>query len=157
MADEGAFTGEVDVALLAGETDLAVYCLDVVPADRPLPAGTAFTAFLQRDDIRDAPVHPGGHTLAVLPAGTWTGISSVRRSAQLAEPPHLECVPFRGNANRRLAKLAAVEVDALLLAAAGLERMGRSDAITEVLSVGRMTPPIGAGILALQCRKETMR
>jgi hydroxymethylbilane synthase len=151
---KGAFTKEVDAALLAGEADLAVHCVKDVPADRPLPAGTLFAAFLKRDDIRDALVHPGGLTLDELPAGTRIGTSSVRRQAQLAAShPHLRCVPFRGNANRRLDKLAAGEADALLLAAAGLERIGRTDAVTEVLPPDVMMPPIGAGILALQCRE----
>jgi hydroxymethylbilane synthase len=132
-----------------------VHCVKDVPADRPLPAGTTFAAFLKRDDIRDALVHPGGLLLDELPAGTRIGTSSVRRVAQLADShPHLECVPFRGNANRRLDKLAAGEVDALLLAVSGLERIGRSDVITEVLSTETMCPPIGAGVLALQCRED---
>ncbi|MFF2503723.1 hydroxymethylbilane synthase [Streptomyces sp. NPDC058067] len=151
---KGAFTKEVDAALLAGEADLAVHCVKDVPADRPLPAGTVFAAFLARDDIRDALIHPGGLTLDELPPGTRIGTSSVRRIAQLAAAhPHLECVPMRGNANRRLEKLAAGEADALLLAAAGLERIGRTDVITEILSTDVMCPPIGAGILALQCRE----
>ena len=151
---KGAFTKEVDAALLTGEADLAVHCVKDVPADRPLPAGTMFAAFLKRDDIRDALVHPGGLTLDELPPGTRIGTSSVRRVAQLAAAhPHLECVPFRGNANRRLAKLAAGEADALLLALAGLERIGRTDVVSEVLDPETMMPPIGAGILALQCRE----
>ncbi|WP_432135392.1 MULTISPECIES: hydroxymethylbilane synthase [unclassified Streptomyces] len=151
---KGAFTKEVDAALLAGEADLAVHCVKDVPADRPLPAGTVFAAFLKRDDIRDALVHPRGLTLDELPAGTRIGTSSVRRAAQLAAShPQLRCVPFRGNANRRLEKLAAGEADALLLAVSGLERIGRTDVISEVLSPETMMPPIGAGILALQCRE----
>ncbi|WP_412074881.1 hydroxymethylbilane synthase [Streptomyces xanthophaeus] len=152
---KGAFTKEVDAALLNGEADLAVHCLKDVPCDRPLPAGTMFAAFLERDDIRDALVHPGGLTLDQLPAGARIGTSSVRRVAQLAASrPHLECVPFRGNANRRLEKLHAGEVDAVLLAVSGLERIGLTGVITEVLSTETMMPPIGAGILALQCRED---
>ncbi|AZK98321.1 MULTISPECIES: hydroxymethylbilane synthase [Streptomyces] len=154
LGGKGAFTKEVDAALLAGEADLAVHCVKDIPADRPLPAGTTFAAFLARDDIRDALIHPGGLTLDQLPPGTRIGTSSVRRIAQLAAShPELECVPMRGNANRRLEKLAAGEADALLLAAAGLERIGRTDVISEILSVETMCPPIGAGILALQCRE----
>ncbi|MFF8845159.1 hydroxymethylbilane synthase [Streptomyces sp. NPDC015127] len=152
---KGAFTKEVDAALLAGEADLAVHCVKDIPADRPLPAGTTFAAFLKRDDIRDALIHPGGLGLDELPAGTRIGTSSVRRRAQLAAShPHLECVPIRGNANRRLEKLYAGDADALLLAASGLERIGRTDVITEILSVETMCPPIGAGVLALQCREH---
>ncbi|MFE5731637.1 hydroxymethylbilane synthase [Streptomyces sp. NPDC056528] len=151
---KGAFTKEVDAALLAGEADLAVHCVKDIPADRPLPAGTTFAAFLKRDDIRDALIHPGGLTLDQLPAGTRIGTSSVRRIAQLAAShPHLDCAPMRGNANKRLAKLEAGEADALLLAVAGLERIGRTDVITETLPVDVMIPPIGAGVLALQCRE----
>jgi hydroxymethylbilane synthase len=151
---KGAFTKEVDAALIAGEADLAVHCVKDVPADRPLPAGTVFAAFLKRDDIRDALIHPAGLTLDELPAGTRIGTSSVRRKAQLAAShPQLECVPMRGNANRRLDKLAHGEADALLLAVSGLERIGRTDVIAEVLAPEVMCPPIGAGILALQCRE----
>ncbi|MFI9228274.1 hydroxymethylbilane synthase [Streptomyces rimosus] len=155
LGGKGAFTKEVDAALLAGEADLAVHCVKDVPADRPLPAGTTFAAFLKRDDIRDALVHPGGLTLDRLPAGTRIGTSSVRRIAQLAASyPHLTCVPMRGNANRRLEKLHAGDADALLLAVSGLERIGRREVITEVLSAETLCPPIGAGILALQCRED---
>ncbi|GLF94045.1 hydroxymethylbilane synthase [Streptomyces yaizuensis] len=155
LGGKGAFTKEVDAALLAGEADLAVHCVKDIPADRPLPAGTTFAAFLRRDDIRDALVHPGGLTLDELPAGTRIGTSSVRRVAQLAAShPELECVPMRGNANRRLEKLAAGDADALLLAVSGLERIGRMDVVSEVLSVEAMCPPIGAGVLALQCRED---
>ncbi|WP_405443572.1 hydroxymethylbilane synthase [Streptomyces avidinii] len=152
---KGAFTKEVDAAILAGEADLAVHCVKDVPADRPLPAGTVFAAFLERDDIRDALIHPEGLTLDRLPPGTRIGTSSVRRIAQLAAAhPHLECVPMRGNANRRLEKLAAGEADALLLAVAGLHRIGRADVITEIIPVDTLMPPIGAGVLALQCRED---
>ncbi|MBD0693118.1 hydroxymethylbilane synthase [Streptomyces sp. CBMA123] len=155
LGGKGAFTKEVDAALLAGEADVAVHCLKDVPADRPLPAGTVFAAHLRRDDIRDALVHPGGLTLAQLPPGTRIGTSSVRRTAQLASShPQLECVPIRGNANSRLAKLAAGDVDALLLAVSGLERIGERARITEILGVDEMCPPIGAGILVLQCRED---
>lgn len=155
LGGKGAFTKEVDAALLAGEADLAVHCVKDVPADRPLPAGTTFAAFLKRDDIRDALIHPGGLTLDELPAGTRIGTSSVRRIAQLAAShPELECVPMRGNAGRRMEKLAAGDADALLLAVSGLERIDRMDVATEVLSVETMCPPIGAGILALQCRED---
>ncbi|KWT61967.1 porphobilinogen deaminase [Streptomyces albus subsp. albus] len=155
LGGKGAFTKEVDAALLAGEADLAVHCVKDVPADRPLPAGTTFAAFLKRDDIRDALIHPGGLTLDRLPAGTRIGTSSVRRIAQLAASyPHLTCVPMRGNANRRLEKLHAGDADALVLAVSGLERIGRREVITEVLPADTLCPPIGAGILALQCRED---
>ncbi|MCX5339286.1 hydroxymethylbilane synthase [Streptomyces atratus] len=151
---KGAFTKEVDAALLAGAADLAVHCVKDIPGDRPLATGTVFVGFLARDDIRDALVDPGGRTLDQLPPGTRIGTSSVRRTAQLAAShPHLECVPIRGNANRRLARMAAGDADALLLAVAGLERIGRPDAVSEVIDPDVMVPALGAGALALQCRE----
>ncbi|SEK55169.1 hydroxymethylbilane synthase [Streptacidiphilus jiangxiensis] len=155
LGGKGAFTKEVDAALLAGEADLAVHCLKDMPGDRPLPEGTAVAAYLPRDDIRDAVVQPAGLTLAELPAGSRIGTSSVRRIAQIAAAhPELECLPIRGNANSRLAKLDAGEYDALLLAVSGLERIGQAERITQVLDADAMCPPIGAGILALQCRAD---
>ncbi|RAG81545.1 hydroxymethylbilane synthase [Streptacidiphilus pinicola] len=155
LGGKGAFTKEVDAALLAGGADLAVHCLKDMPGDRPLPEGTTVAAYLPRDDIRDAVVSPSGLRLDQLPAGARVGTSAVRRVAQLrAEYPELECVPIRGNANSRLAKLDAGEYDALLLAVSGLERIGQAQRITQVLEVDEMCPPIGAGILALQCRAD---
>ncbi|MEB8338551.1 hydroxymethylbilane synthase [Streptomyces endophyticus] len=154
LGGKGAFTKEVDRALLDGQADLAVHCLKDIPADRPLPEGCTFGAYLKRDDVRDALIDPAGRTLDELPEGTRVGTSSVRRVAQLAAShPHLECVPMRGNANRRMEKMAAGDADVLLLALSGLERIGRTDVITEVLSPEAICPPIGAGILALQCRE----
>ncbi|MER5440657.1 hydroxymethylbilane synthase [Streptomyces sp. NPDC002790] len=154
LGGKGAFTKEVDRALLDGQADLAVHCLKDIPADRPLPEGCTFGAYLKRDDVRDALIDPAGRTLDELPEGTRVGTSSVRRVAQLAAShPHVECVPMRGNANRRMEKMAAGDADVLLLALSGLERINRTDVITEVLSPEVICPPIGAGILALQCRE----
>lgn len=153
LGGKGAFTKEIDQALLDGRCDLAVHCMKDVPGDRPVPAGTVFAAYLARDDIHDALIHPGGLRLADLPAGTRIGTSAVRRIAQLASAfPHLRTVPIRGNANTRLAKLDAGEADALLLAVSGLERIGQAGRITDTLPVDVMCPPLGAGVLGLQCR-----
>ncbi len=155
LGGKGAFTKEVDEALLDGRADLAVHCMKDVPGDRPVPAGTVFAAYLPRDDIRDALVHSGGLTLGQLSPGARIGTCAVRRIAQLAQLyPHLETVPIRGNANTRLAKLDAGEADALLLAVSGLERIGHTSRITEILPVETMCPPIGAGVLGLQCRED---
>lgn len=164
LGGKGAFTREIDEALLAGEIDLAVHCVKDVPGDRPVPAGTVFAAYLKRDDLRDALVLPQDHpeagtcTLAALPGGSRIGTSSVRRVAHLAQRhPHLEPVPFRGNANSRLAKLDAGQVDAVLLAVSGLERIGLAHRISQVLSVEEMMPAVGSGTLVLQCRAEDER
>jgi hydroxymethylbilane synthase len=158
LGGKGAFTKEVDAALLSGEADLAVHCLKDMPGDRPLPEGTTVAAYLERDDIRDAVVLPEGHapiTLDELPQGARVGTSSVRRIAQLADThPWLECAPIRGNANSRLAKLDSGDFDALILAVSGLHRIGLERRISQVLDLDAMCPPIGAGILALQCRVD---
>ncbi|GIE92440.1 hydroxymethylbilane synthase [Actinoplanes regularis] len=156
LGGKGAFTKEVDSALLAGEVDLAVHCVKDVPGDRPAPAGTVLASYLARDDVRDCLVHPGGTRLEDLPAGARIGTSAVRRVAQLAlHWPHLNPVPIRGNANSRLAKLDAGEdYDALILAVAGLERIGRQDRITQVLDVDTIVPAVGSGTLVLQCRED---
>jgi hydroxymethylbilane synthase len=155
LGGKGAFTKEIDQALLDGRCDLGVHCMKDVPGDRPVPAGTVFAAYLERDDIRDALVYPGGLRLAELPPGTRMGTSAVRRIAQLARDfPHLHTVPIRGNANTRLAKLEAGEADALLLAVSGLQRIGQAGRITEVFPVDVMCPPVGAGVLGLQCRED---
>jgi hydroxymethylbilane synthase len=155
LGGKGAFTKEVDQALLDGTVDLAVHCMKDVPGDRPVPTGTVFACYLARDDVRDALIHPGGLTLQDLPAGTRIGTSAVRRVAQLARHhPHLQPIPFRGNANRRLAKLDAGEADAILLAVSGLHRIGATDRITQILPIDTMAPPVGAGVLGLQCRHD---
>lgn len=153
LGGKGAFTKEVDAALLAGDSDLAVHCMKDVPGDRPVPAGTVMAAYLARDDIRDALIDPAGRTLDELPAGTRIGTSAVRRIAQLAQHyPHLQTVPIRGNANSRLAKLEAGAADALILAVSGLQRIGATDRISQIIPIESMCPPIGAGVLGLQCR-----
>ncbi|MHA6764500.1 hydroxymethylbilane synthase [Streptacidiphilus sp. PAMC 29251] len=162
LGGKGAFTREIDEALLSGDVDLAVHCVKDVPGDRPVPAGTVFAAYLKRDDLRDALVLPATQrnslTLGQLPPGTRIGTSSVRRVAQLAQRyPELEPVPFRGNANSRLAKLDAGEVDAVLLAVSGLERIGLSHRIAQILDVEEMMPAVGSGTLVLQCRAEDER
>ncbi|CAM3355747.1 hydroxymethylbilane synthase [Stackebrandtia soli] len=155
LGGKGAFTKEVDAALLGGACDLAVHCVKDIPGDRPVPEGTDIVAFLERDDVRDAVVQPDGITLDDLPEGARIGTSSPRRAAQLAlHWPHLLPVPVRGNANSRLAKLDAGEYDALLLAVAGLERIDLTERISQILPVDAMVPAVGSGTLALQCRTD---
>ncbi|MDR7327962.1 MULTISPECIES: hydroxymethylbilane synthase [Catenuloplanes] len=155
LGGKGAFTKEVDAALLDGRVDLAVHCVKDVPGDRPAPAGTVMAAFMARDDVRDCLVHPGGLSIDALPAGTRVGTSAVRRVAQMAlHWPHLTPVPIRGNANSRLAKLDAGEYDALLLAVSGLERIGRPERITHPIGTDTIVPAVGAGTLVIQVRQD---
>ena len=155
LGGKGAYTKEVDSALLAGKVDLAVHCMKDVPGDRPAPAGTVLAAYLARDDVRDCLVHPVGTRIEDLPPGACIGTSAVRRVAQLAlHWPHLSAVAIRGNANSRLAKLDAGEYDALILAVSGLERIGQAQRVTQVLGVDSIVPAVGSGTLVLQCRED---
>ncbi|MEU8660128.1 hydroxymethylbilane synthase, partial [Actinoplanes philippinensis] len=155
LGGKGAFTKEVDQALLDGRADLAVHCVKDVPGDRPAPAGTVFAAYLARDDVRDCLVDPAGRRIDDLPAGTRIGTSAVRRIAQLAlHWPHLTPVPIRGNANSRLARLDAGEYDVLLLAVSGLHRIGMPERITQAIDVDTFVPAVGSGTLVLQCRQD---
>ncbi|MDP9794494.1 hydroxymethylbilane synthase [Catenuloplanes nepalensis] len=155
LGGKGAFTKEVDAALLDGRVDLAVHCVKDVPGDRPAPAGTLMAAFMARDDVRDCLVHPGGLSIGELPAGTRIGTSAVRRVAQMAlHWPHLTPVPIRGNANSRLAKLDAGEYDALLLAVSGLERIGLPERVTHPIGTDTIVPAVGAGTLVVQVRQD---
>ncbi|WP_433793266.1 hydroxymethylbilane synthase [Actinoplanes sp. CA-252034] len=155
LGGKGAFTKEVDQALLDGRADIAVHCVKDVPGDRPAPAGTVFAAYLTRDDVRDCLVDPAGRSIDDLPAGTRVGTSAVRRIAQLAlHWPHLTAVPIRGNANSRLARLDTGEYDVLLLAVAGLHRIGMPSRVGHTIDVDTFVPAVGSGTLVLQCRHD---
>ncbi|WP_406286514.1 hydroxymethylbilane synthase [Embleya sp. NBC_00896] len=155
LGGKGAFVKELDRAQLDGEVDLVVHCLKDVPGDVPLPEGLTIAAYLPRDDVHDCVV---GARLADLPDGARIGTSSVRRAAQLRRShPQLNPLPIRGSANSRLAKLDAGEFDALILAVAGLERIGESLRIAQILTTTQMLPAVGAGVLALQCRTDDER
>ncbi|MGC0421502.1 hydroxymethylbilane synthase [Embleya sp. AB8] len=152
LGGKGAFVKELDRAQLDDEVDLVVHCLKDMPGDVPPPDGLTVAAYLPRDDVHDCVV---GANLAELPPGARVGTSSVRRAAQLRrDHPHLTPLPVRGSANSRLAKLDAGEFDALILAVAGLDRIGEARRITRVLTTTEMLPAVGAGALALQCRTD---
>ncbi len=150
---KGLFVKEIEEALLRGEIDVAVHSLKDVPAT--LPAGLALVATPPRADPRDVLVSPLGVPLADLPAGIRVGTSSLRRRAQvLALRGDLELVEMRGNVDTRLAKLVNGTVDALLLAAAGLDRLGlRPDGLVS-LDPKQFVPAIGQGTLALEARAD---
>ena len=155
LGGKGAFTKEVDAALLSGDVDICVHCVKDVPGDRPVPEGTELVSYVARDDVRDAVVQPNAIPLSELPPGARIGTSSPRRTAQLAlHWPHLEPVPIRGNANSRLSKLDAGEYDALLLAVAGLTRIGLTERISQIIEPDTMLPAVGSGTLVLQCRSD---
>jgi hydroxymethylbilane synthase len=149
--DKSRWTGALEQALVAGEIDLAVHSAKDVPGE--LAEGTAIVAVPPREDARDVLV--GAPSLRALPAGARVGTSALRRRAQvLAASPELEVVELRGNVDTRLRKLAAGEVDALVLAAAGLRRLGRDDVVAAPLEGDVFVPAPGQGCLALQARAD---
>ena len=151
MLERGAFVKDLEAALLAGEVDLAIHSAKDMPTE--VPAGTVLAAFPIRGDARDALVTSDGSRLEQLPPGSRVGTESPRRRAFIRlERPDLVVAPIRGNVDTRLAKLDAGEVDALVLAAAGLERLGLAGRIAEALPVSRMIPAPGQGALAVQAR-----
>jgi hydroxymethylbilane synthase len=156
LGGKGLFVKEIDRALLTGQVDAAVHCMKDVPGDVPLPPGLVFAAYLAREDIRDCLVVPETSPatgLADLPAGARIGTSSVRRKAQLGRHrPDVAVHRVRGNVNSRLLRLDAGEFDALVLARAGLARIGYADRAAETFDTDVMCPAVGAGVIGLQCR-----
>jgi len=150
---KGLFVKEIEDALLARRVDFAVHSLKDVPA--ALPPGLALVATPARADPRDVLVSAGGVGLAGLAAGARVGTSSLRRRAQLlARRPDAVVVALRGNVDTRLRKLEAGEVDAILLAAAGLSRLGLKPAGTVPLAPEDFLPAIGQGALAIEARED---
>ncbi len=151
IGGKGLFAKEIDEALIAGRIDLAVHSLKDL--ETRLPEGVEIACVLPRDDPRDALLSPRAASLAALPQGAVIGTASLRRQAQLLRRrPDLRIVPLRGNANTRIAKLEAGEVDATLLALCGLERIGLAHLATEILPPEIMLPAVGQGALAVECR-----
>lgn len=156
IGGKGLFAKELEEALFDGRIDVAVHSAKDLPS--LLPDGLQIAATLPRADARDAFLSPKAATIGDLPRGSVIGTSSVRRQAQLlAKRPDLKIVMFRGNVDTRLAKLKAGEVDATILAAAGLERLGRLTEVQTVLSVDEMLPAAGQGIIALEIRADDER
>jgi hydroxymethylbilane synthase len=148
---EGVFVKELEAALLDGRIDLAVHSLKDLPL--AVPAGLELAAVTARDDVRDALVSRTGAGLAMLPAGARIGTSSLRRRSQLLRArSDLAMVDFRGNVDTRLRKLEQGQVDAIVIAACGLIRLGLEARITEFLDLDVMLPEPGQGALAVQAR-----
>ncbi|MCW2235755.1 hydroxymethylbilane synthase [Azospirillum canadense] len=148
---KGLFTKELEDALLDGRADLAVHSMKDVPTW--LPDGLEISTLLPREDTRDAFFSRAGQGVDDLPAGSVVGTAGLRRQAQILERrPDLTVVPFRGNVQTRLAKLDAGEVDATLLALAGLRRLGLTDRITAVLEPEVMLPAVAQGAIGIEIR-----
>ncbi|MFT4046354.1 MAG: hydroxymethylbilane synthase [Solimonas sp.] len=156
VGGKGLFVKELEQAMLEGRADIAVHSMKDVPAQQP--EGLVLAAFLDGEDPRDAFVSNRYATLAELPAGAVVGTSSLRRQAQLrAERPDLTVRDLRGNVGTRLRKLDEQQYDAILLAHAGLVRLGLGTRIRESFDVARFVPAIGQGIIGIECRSGDAR
>ena len=152
VAGKGVFVREIEAALLRGGIDVAVHSAKDLQSD--VPPGLTLAAFCERADPRDCLVSPHG-ALDALPAGALVATGAPRRVAQLRHRrPDLRFTEIRGNVDTRLAKLARGDADALVLAVAGLERLGRADVITERLPVDVCLPQVGQACVAVQCRAD---
>jgi hydroxymethylbilane synthase len=153
VGGKGLFVKEIEEALIQGAVDLAVHSMKDMPSQIPDPLHLA--AVPRREDPRDAVISRQGQKLADLPPGATVGTSSLRRQAQLwAFRPDLQIVSLRGNLDSRLRKLREGMFQAIILAAAGLHRLGWGDRITEYLSPEVSLPAIGQGALAIECRRN---
>lgn len=153
VGGKGLFVKEIEEALLERRADIAVHSIKDMPAT--LPGGLAITCIPQREDPRDVLVAPRYGALADLPRGAKVGTSSLRRAASLlAVRPDLAIVPLRGNVDTRLRKVDAGEADAIVLARAGLVRLGLGDRATEVLAPEVSLPAVGQGALGIESRVD---
>jgi hydroxymethylbilane synthase len=156
VGGKGLFVQEIDEALREGRVDLAVHSLKDLPAERP--KGLVLAAFPRREDPRDVLVASTATRVGSLPLGARVGTSSLRRSVQLlARRPDLTAAAIRGNVDTRLRKLRQGEYDALVLAAAGLRRLGLLDATATALEPEEMLPAVGQGTLGVEAREDDAR
>jgi hydroxymethylbilane synthase len=153
IGDKGLFTRELEVALLDGHIDVAVHSLKDLPTN--LPKGLMLGAVTRRGNPQDALVAPAGTTLANLRQGAVVATSSLRRAAQLLNiRPDITIVDVRGNVPTRIRKLKENGWDGMILAAAGLERLGLADEIAEVISCETMVPAVGQAALGIESRRN---
>lgn len=153
IGGKGLFVKELESALLSGEADIAVHSMKDVPVE--LPAGLHLPVILAREDPRDAFVSRRHARLSELPKGARVGTSSLRRRCQLkATRPDLEVLDLRGNVNTRLRRLDHGDFDAIVLAAAGLIRLGLVERIRHLIAPEDMLPAIGQGAIGIECRQN---
>lgn len=150
IGGKGLFIKELEEALERGDIDIAVHSLKDVPSI--MPDAFVLAGFLERADPRDAWVHPEGRAIAGLPAGAIIGTSAPRRRAQLAQLyPGLVIDDIRGNVDTRISKARGGAYAGIVLASAGLTRLGRADEITSYFAIDEMLPAAGQGIVAIEC------
>lgn len=151
IGGKGVFIKELEEALLEEEVDLAVHSVKDIPTD--VPSRLCFPAVCRREDVRDCLISAKGATLASLRRGARVGTSSLRRQAQLRHiRPDLDVRELRGNVDTRLRKVESGEYEAIMLAKAGLDRLGLSGRITEVMQPENFIPAVGQGAIAIQAR-----
>jgi len=151
VGGKGLFVKELEQGMLAGEADIAVHSMKDVPVD--FPAGLHLPTILEREDPRDAFVSERFDGLDDLPEGARVGTSSLRRQCQILERrPDLRIEPLRGNVNTRLARLDGGDYEAIILAAAGLKRLGFGSRIRAILETTQSLPAIGQGAIGIECR-----
>ena len=153
IGGKGLFVKELEQGMLEGSADIAVHSMKDVPVD--FPVGLHLAAILSREDPTDALVSNNYSTLNELPTNARIGTSSLRRQCQIKERfPKADVMPLRGNVNTRLAKLDAGDYDAIILASAGLKRLGMAERITQSLDTGVSLPAIGQGAICIECRVD---
>ncbi|QOV64268.1 hydroxymethylbilane synthase [Kosakonia pseudosacchari] len=156
VGGKGLFVKELELALLENRADIAVHSMKDVPVD--FPQGLGLVTICERDDPRDAFVSNRYHSLDELPAGSIVGTSSLRRQCQLAEHrPDLVIRSLRGNVGTRLSKLDNGEYDAIILAVAGLNRLGLGSRVRTALSPETSLPAVGQGAVGVECRLDDTR
>jgi hydroxymethylbilane synthase len=156
VGGKGLFTKEIEDALLSGAIDLAVHSAKDMPTQ--LPDGLMLAACLPREDVRDVFISRKAANLRDLPHGAVVGSASLRRQAMVRRlRPDIAVVPFRGNVETRIRKLDAGEVDATLLALAGLKRLGLADKATALLDVDDFPPAVGQGAVTIEARGDDAR
>ena len=159
IGGKGLFTQELEAELLSGRVQAAVHSLKDLPTENP--KDLTIGAITIRAEVRDGLISPRGYTLDTLPQGALLGTSSLRRAAQmLAARPDLQIEPLRGNVDTRLRKVQEGQYDAIILAGAGLVRLGLAEFVSQWLPLEIMLPAPGQGALAVQCRLddvETLR
>ena len=156
IGGKGLFVKELEQGMLAGTADIAVHSMKDVPVE--LPDGLHLPVIMQREDPRDAFVSNDYKSLADLPEGSVVGTSSLRRECQLREGrPDLKIAPLRGNVNTRLRKLDEGEFDAIILASAGLIRLGFEQRIASFIEPEQSLPAIGQGAVGIECRADDAR
>jgi hydroxymethylbilane synthase len=151
IGGKGVFVKEIEDALASGTVDLAVHSMKDVPTE--IPAGLTFAAIMRREDARDVLVSKNNKKMEFMPRGARIGTGSMRRSAQLlAVLPDLAIVSLRGNLETRLKKIETENLQGIILAAAGMKRMGLTEKISQYLPIETMLPAVGQGALGLQIR-----